>query len=124
MTAETPRVGDTVRLTTVHGDVTTIVTGPVESAFGALWVGGYRCHPAPDWTVDIIERAAPPEPPDAPLRVVRAEPGEYVGDFATRMLALPHGLRPFIARHNDGDVIVRDGLTPGAFRAEWEATRQ
>lgn len=63
MTAETPRVGDTARMTNVHGDVTTIVTGPVESAFGALWVGGYRCHPAPDWTVDIIERAVPPEPP-------------------------------------------------------------
>lgn len=65
--ADEPRVGDLVRLTvpTNCGTMSPgafTVEGPVYNFIGALQVGGYWiAHPGR--TVEILERALPPEPP-------------------------------------------------------------
>lgn len=102
MTAETPRVGDTVRLTRVDGEVTTTITGPVkpcdpfDDPASALCVGSLRCHPAPaGWTVEVIERALPPEPPT----------GSIVAEVALAQVAIVTNH----ARHVANDPTACDG---------------
>lgn len=66
--ADAPRVGDKVRLTIPAGDSTTyspgefVVEGPVYQGIRDLFVGGFDIGRR-DRTVEILERALPPEPP-------------------------------------------------------------